>query len=164
MKRYVYLCGPITGLTLQGASSWREKVKAALDSDKVETLDPLRGKDYLLGVGAIHSGEYPNPLSTAKGITRRDMYDTLRSDIVFSNLLGTERVSIGSVAELAWAYQAQKIVGLIMEDKNIHDHSFVREMATFVVSTIEEGVELVKRVLNEKQKPAVSRTEHEQES
>jgi hypothetical protein len=51
MKHYVYLAGPITGLTYEGATEWRNVAAEKLDSDKIETLSPLRGKNYLLGRG-----------------------------------------------------------------------------------------------------------------
>ena len=41
----VYLAGPITGLTYDGATDWRHAVAADLNSVGIKGLSPMRGKD-----------------------------------------------------------------------------------------------------------------------
>lgn len=149
MKHYVYLAGPITGLSFTGAQDWRDLVTGALNSAKVECLTPLRGKEFLLSEKAITMTSYPNVIASAKGITRRDMFDTLRSTCLFVNLLDSKRVSIGTCMEIAWAYQNQIPTIVIMEPDNMHQHAMVVEACTYIVPTLEEGVALAKFLLND---------------
>ncbi len=150
MKHLVYLAGPISGLTYGECTDWRNTVAAALNSDKVETLTPLRGKHFLSGKGAIHSGSYDDTIISAKGITRRDMFDTLRSTAVFVNLLGTKQVSIGTCMEIAWAYQAQIPTVVLMEPGSVHrNHVMIQESCTYIADSVEQGIELMKYLLNE---------------
>jgi nucleoside 2-deoxyribosyltransferase len=153
MKQFVYLAGPITGLTFDDGQSWRTEAAKALDSDKVETLTPLRGKTFLRKEGVLHNGSTsykdPNPIASSKGITRRDMNDTTRSTCLLVNLLKTEKVSIGTVMELAWAYREQIPVVLVMDEKNVHNHAMVQETATYTVPSLAEGISLVKVLCND---------------
>jgi nucleoside 2-deoxyribosyltransferase len=154
MKEYVYLAGPITGLTFDGAQDWRSEASKALDSDKIETLTPLRGKAHLRKDGVLHNGVKPysqpeNPITSSKGITRRDMNDTTRSSAVLANLSKTDKVSIGTVMELAWAYKEQIPLVVVMEKENVHQHAMVLECATYIVPTLAEGIGLVKFLLND---------------
>jgi nucleoside 2-deoxyribosyltransferase len=155
MKEYVYLAGPITGLTFDGAQDWRNEAAKALNSDKVETLTPLRGKSHLRADGVLHNGAKPyskgaaDVITSSKGITRRDMYDTTRASCVLANLSKTDKVSIGTVMELAWAYNHQIPLVLVMDKDNIHDHAMVQECATYIVPTLAEGLELTKFLLND---------------
>lgn len=149
MTHYVYLAGPITGLTFKGATDWRNYAAKQLDSDKVECLSPLRGKDYLLNVGVLHSGSYDGVLTTGKAITRRDYFDCTRATAVLVNLLGTERVSIGTVMELAWCYQSEIPTIVIMEKKNIHNHVMINESSTYIVESLEEAIHTMKLLLND---------------
>jgi len=149
MKQYVYLAGPITGLTFQGATDWRTHAAELLNSNKVECLSPLRGKEYLKNAGALHAGTYDGVLTTGKAINRRDYFDCTRSTAVLVNLLGAERVSIGTAMEIAWCYQAEIPTVVIMEKNNLHNHVMLNECSTYVVETLEEAVHTMKLLLND---------------
>lgn len=149
MKHYVYLAGPITGLTFDGASDWREQFAKRMNSDRVECLSPLRGKEFLRGAGVLHSGTYNGSLTTGKAITRRDFFDCTRSSVVFINLKDAKRVSIGTVMEIAWAFQKQIPTVVVMEPGNIHNHVMINESITYAVETIEEGEDILRLLLNE---------------
>lgn len=50
-EKLIYLCGPITGLSYEGCSSWREHVTTVLESDTVEYLYTVQeGLSYKDGV------------------------------------------------------------------------------------------------------------------
>lgn len=149
MKKRVYLAGPISGLSYEGAQDWREDVALQLDSKYVETLTPMRGKGFLKGIGTIHSGAWEGAVASQKGITRRDMFDTVNATCLFVNLKDATRVSIGTVMELAWAYLRQIPTVVIVEPGNIHEHVMVMEACTYIVPTVAEGVELTRYLLNE---------------
>lgn len=152
MKHYVYLAGPITDLTYEGAVDWRDYVATQLDSKKVETLSPMRGKTYLLSERSLKAEGYSDQvMSTAKGINRRDFFDCNRADCVFVNLLGAKRVSIGTVMEIAWAFQNKIPTIVIMEKDNIHQHAMIEDSVSWKVESVEQALDIVKFLFNEKE-------------
>lgn len=145
---YIYLAGPITGITFDKATDWRFCVSMALNTDQVRCLSPLRGKDYLKKEGTLHSGTYDGTLTSAKGIMGRDFFDCTRSSVVIFNLRDAERVSIGTMMELAWCFQKQIPTIVVMEASgNLHDHVMVREAITYRVLDVEEAITVAKILL-----------------
>ena len=147
-KSYVYLCGPIIGLTFDDCARYYQNV-AALLPPWVVPISPMRGKPYLKNHGTILDA-YPEygPLGTQKGIVGRDFFDVRRADIVLANFLGATRPSIGSMFEIAWAFQLRKPVVVAMEATgNPHDHAFVREACDFRVQTIEQACRTIVQVV-----------------
>jgi hypothetical protein len=139
MEGKIYLAGPITGCSYGGCTEWREYVAKNLIPG-VKVISPLRGKDYLLKEKSIRDSYEHTALSCQKGITARDRSDVTRSDVIMVNFLGAERVSIGSVMEIAWADAWRKIIIIIMDEKNIHSHSMIREVASYIVSNLDDAI------------------------
>ena len=153
MKHYVYLAGPIAGLTYKGATDWRDLMASDLDSDKIETLSPLRGKDYLADKGELGTSAFPeHALSTTKAINRRDRFDCTRASAVVVNLLGATKISVGSVMEIAWAFQANIPVIVVSEKDNVHNHMMLDDCTTYRVETLREAAQIVKFLFNDKKK------------
>jgi hypothetical protein len=144
----MYLAGPIAGLTYGDANEWRQGV-ADIMPDHVHCLSPLRGKDFLSDDEEIQTSEYSfHPLTTDKGLTRRNMFDINRSRIIFINLIAAKTVSIGTMIELgALKSQTGKLIILAMEEGNIHDHPMVRELADYVVPTIGEAITIAREIV-----------------
>lgn len=142
----VYLAGPITGLSYDNGQSWREFATEQLSQSGITAWSPLRAKEYLRAYGKMEAqGYFDKVLSNARGITTRDRWDCQRVDIVLANLVGAERVSIGTVIELGWADAVRTPIVLVMEDEgNLHDHAMVRELAGFVVPTLEQALDVVR--------------------
>jgi len=149
----VYLAGPITGLSYSDATDWRVYAKDYLAECKVDTLNPLRHKDYLAGSKAIAASYERHPMSTSRGIMTRDYFDVSRCDLVLANLLGADTVSIGTVMELAWAYQRRIPTVVVCEDGNPHEHPMVLEAASYRVMTLAEGLEITARFLADEPPP-----------
>jgi hypothetical protein len=150
MKHCIYLAGAITGKTFDEAIDWRNQACLELNNDRIECLSPLRGKDFLKNTGLIKAGEYAhNALTTSKGITRRDQFDCLRSSCVLMNLLGADKVSVGSVMEAAWCFGRSVPLIIVMEKNNVHHHVMIEEAATYIVETLHEGFELIHLLLND---------------
>lgn len=105
----------------------------------------MRGKRYLDIPGkAIENDPYTFPLSTDRAINSRDRFDTLRATAVLVNLLGASRVSIGTVMEIAWAYDHKIPVVVAMEPEgNLHDHPMIRDSISIRVASLEEAIEAV---------------------
>lgn len=140
----VYLAGPITNLSYGDATSWREYVIKSLASENIRGISPLRCKEYLKKETSLEVKYDEYILSTGKGITTRDKWDCHRCDALLVNLLGSEKVSIGTMMELGWANSAGKPIVLVMEDGNIHDHAMVREVCGFITHDLLEGIKVIK--------------------
>lgn len=143
----LYLAGPITGISFDGCTDWREYVASKLPAH-IKGVSPMRGKNYLSKEKKVKDSYEDQPLSCSKGITCRDRFDTTRCDMVFVNFLGAKKASIGTVMEIAWADMLRKPVVIVMEPDNVHNHSMIRESAGFIVSTLDEGILIATAVLS----------------
>ena len=147
-----YLAGPISGLSYGACTDWREYVKLALEPYGITGLSPMRGKDYLAGLQSISADgrDYANlgVLSLPSGVTARDRYDTQRADVVLMNLLSATRISIGTMIEAGWADAARRPIVLVMEPGNPHEHMILETVAGYRVSTLEDGLHVVKAILS----------------
>lgn len=143
----IYLAGPITGKTFEGAVLWREEAAIKLRQAGFSVLSPMRGKDFILkrlAKDEVLAQTYPDaPMPTQKGIVARDRFDVARADVVLFYLLDAAQVSIGTMIEIGWCDAFRKLVVVVMEPSNIHDHAFVREIAGYVVPTLDEAIVLL---------------------
>lgn len=145
MKR-VYLAGPITGCSFEGANDWRVEVSKRLASG-IEAYSPIRGKTFLEGMTEI-GHEYPEHLmSSGRAITVRDRNDTFTADALLVNLLGATRVSVGTMIELGWADRGRTPIVLAMEADNPHQHPMVKDVAGWIVPTLEDAIKVVNLLL-----------------
>lgn len=156
----VYLAGPITGLSYEGCTDWRQQAMDHLKDFGIQGLSPLRSKDYLLNETSIsdnyNDGVRDNEklsalasvMSSQRGIYARDRFDCFRADAVLVNMIGAKKVSIGTVMEIAWAAGNNTPVVLIMEKEgNVHEHSMLREACPFRVETLEDALFVVTALL-----------------
>lgn len=142
-KPKLYLCGPITGLSWEDCTDWRQDLALQL-SDVADCYSPLRHKHYLSEEKSIKDEYADTFFSSQRAIFGRDMFDVRSSDILFVNLLGAKRVSIGTILEIGAAWEGRKTVVIVMEADNIHQHSMVRELTPWIVETLEAGVDVVR--------------------
>jgi nucleoside 2-deoxyribosyltransferase len=145
----VYLAGPITGHNFKGCTDWRAYAAASLADVGIKGVSPMRGKDYLASLPVIsgHGQEYAHMgvLSTSRAVMTRDRFDCTRCDAVLVNLLGAERVSIGTMIELGWADGVRRpIICAIEQSGNVHEHMMVSEAIGFRVPTLEEALHVCK--------------------
>lgn len=144
----VYLAGPISGLNYDSANDWRDLAQDALARFGIKAFSPLRAKQYLRSVGALTAdcagyGDL-HCLSAPRGIMTRDRFDATRADALLVNLLGAERVSIGTVMEIAWADLARIPIVMAIEPKgNVHEHAMIGEAVGFRVASFEEAIHVV---------------------
>lgn len=140
----VYLAGPITGISYDVSEDWRDKFKSTMkDFPHIHLYSPLRGKEYLREHGVLED-EYPRTLlSTEKAIMARDFFDVSTSNALVANLTGAGRVSIGTVMEVAWAYQ-RKIPVIIIGGHFMHDHAMMRQAADWWVDDMDDAATVLK--------------------
>jgi len=145
--KYLYLAGPITGLSYGQSTDWRQYVADRLPS-YICPVSPMRGKKYLEGEQKIAASYEEIPLSCQRGITCRDRHGVMSCDMLFVNLLGASVVSIGTVMELGWADMLRKPIVLVIEKEgNIHDHPMIREVIGFRVDNLDDGIKIADAVL-----------------
>lgn len=143
----VYLAGAITGSSYHAATDWRFKTVEDLKAAGVVGLSPLRGKYYLSKEEEIQDSYSNHTMSSVDGINIRDYNDCRTCDAILVNLLGTTKVSIGTVMEVAWGRAFNKPIVLVMEKGNIHEHS----MFTYGVireETLDNGVAAIIQLLS----------------
>lgn len=158
VNKTVYLAGPISGLSYNESTSWRDSVTEALRQSSIKAISPLRAKVYLRELGPIKdayeqddlAGQAYVNMSTERGITSRDRFDCMNCGVLFVNLLGTSKVSIGTCMEIAWADAKRIPIVLVIDQKdNLHDHAMIRDCISFRASNIKDGVDIVKAILGD---------------
>ena len=151
MSKKIYLCGQITGLSYEEARfGWREQVHTLLTPLGITCWSPLRGFDHLEHVTEwSHMGEGGHVMSTPRGLTSRDRFDVHRSDLIFCNLIGMEKISVGSMLEFGWADALNIPILCCMEEGNIHEHAMVCDLINWRCTTLEEGIEVARRIFSE---------------
>lgn len=156
----VYLAGPITGLTYDDAQDWRDDAARVLEEHGIEALSPLRGKDYLRPLGTLDdAGDMTKsayamnkewPLSTPKGITMRDHNDVRNADAVLAYLKGAEKVSVGTVMEIAWAFAYRVPSIVVYEDGNPHQHAMINESSGLVLDDLDLAIRCILTIVHGK--------------
>ena len=148
MKK-VYLAGPVTGLSWEETESWRDDFKKRLkdSSPHIVGFSPLREKGFLVNETSI-ADTYPTIFSSQRAIMSRDFFDVSTADALVANLTLSSTVSIGTVMEIAWAYQRRIPVIIISKMKdgipiNIHNHSMLREAANWWIEDQEDAVTII---------------------
>lgn len=128
----IYCCKPISGRIADEVFEYYERMQRELMSYGFEVLSPMHGKDVLRTEMVFRATDYRNPVATNHAIFERDRWMVKQADVVYANLLDTKMVSIGTMMEMAWAFDSGKHVVLVMETENIHRHAFVLEAAHIV--------------------------------
>jgi|GEM_PF-1143899 len=149
----VYLAGPISDTTFEGAISWRQYAQEFLAKYGILGVSPMRGKDYfaqLMSEDETFNDRFDDkvqaykdinePMSTAQAIFHRDRWDVYRSDIILAHLIGFEKVSIGTVMELAWADAYGKLVIATLDERDIHYHGMLLHTIGIMAGTLEEAL------------------------
>lgn len=147
MNKSIYLAGAIKGTTYEESTSWRDYVLENIDS-RIDCYSPMRGKDYLIGLGEMPD-TFNSILSTQSAIMTRDMYDVASVDALIVYLVGAKRVSIGTMIEVGAAYALRKPIILVMEEENVHRHPMLLEAARYgyLVEDLEDAIYCAEHLL-----------------
>lgn len=138
-RKAIFLAGPLTGISYNDALEWRKYVERRLPPDVI-AFSALRGKAYVERETVLKDAYPDHLLSTPQGTIARDRFDVSRCDALFVNFLKADRVSIGTIMEMAWADAWRIPIILAMENGNIHDHAFVRQVAAFITDDLDEAI------------------------
>lgn len=138
----VYLGGPITGLSWREASAWRASAGADLTRAGWKYLDPMRGEAEQFGF--TEEETLPSTFAGDREACIRDLFDIERSTVCLFNFAGASRASVGSTTELGFAYAKQKYIIVVLDEDNPHDHLFVRGLASAVVESLQDALDLIR--------------------
>jgi len=147
----VYLVGPITGMTYDTVFENIIFRKTRLESFGYRVIHPLLGKSYLrTEKGTLKPTGFTQPASKDGAIFKRDRWMVGQADIILADLTpGFDKVSIGSMFELAWASSLNKNVVVVMQEENIHVHAFVKEAATVLFPTLDDAFEYLQKLASD---------------
>lgn len=139
MKHNVYLSGPMGGLSYKEMTTWRKYAEQKLNSDNVKCTLPTR---------SFVDDKLP-PHETDKWINRRDFNDCVTASAILVYFKGMKTMSIGTVMEIAWAYQKQIPVVMIADEDGPQNHPMLKDSVTHEVRTLDEGIAAIKELLSE---------------
>lgn len=89
-----------------------------------------------------------NIMTSPSGIVTRDRYDATHCEIGLSNLLGAQKISLGTMVEYGWLdMQRISIITVMEKEGNPHEHAFIRELSGFRVETLEEAIYIARCIL-----------------
>jgi hypothetical protein len=145
----IYLCGYIGGpQVIDKCIKWRQDIVERYNDYKgqrypIVWLDPLNGKDFDF---MDKHGLKSNVPSHA--IIHRDYQCVVRADLIIANLdtFGEERPLIGSIFELAWAWEHHIPIILITDEVMYKEHPFMDYIASHIVSSVKDLLD--KKVIN----------------
>jgi len=141
----IYLAHPISFSNFAAVRGYFARAKN--DLYLYDVYYPMIAKGYLREEKDFKPSGYKQAISCDHAIIERDYWMVSISDVVFLNFSEAERVSIGCMMELAWAYQLRKHTVVVMPAGNIHIHSFVKEAADIIFETYEEAIEYLVKLI-----------------
>ena len=133
--------------------TWRGEAIAKFNEFGIATRSPYRGRDAskIMKVDKYHYTISTAPISNRLGnmLVSRDLKDVEDCDVLLVNLTGTknERPAIGTLSELAWAYQLRKPVICVVDEETTQPdyfkHPFMHQFVSQWVSTVDEGIRVI---------------------
>lgn len=148
---FVYLVHPMSGLPYEKVEEYYTPTKEKLESVGYFVMHPMCAKKYLRGKKFHPNGnEVGHPIVTAHAITRRDHWMVRKADIIFADLSNAPDKSIGSISEIATAYELGKHTVGVMDKQNVHEHAFMTEQFDIIFTNYDDAIEyLIKLIRGE---------------
>ena len=143
--RYVYLAGPMTGLTHEEADGWRSNalLHDILNKNGWQILSPTDAKEkpWLMEKYAENVMPARVPHALERREVQLDLDHIHAASAIIANLQGAKIVSIGTVCEVAYAYAIGTPIIVVDDDDSLHDHMFIRQMAASTVADLSAAVD-----------------------
>lgn len=149
MKTSVYLAGPITGLTWEEATTWRDRASTLLFyGSGITPLDPLRNKSMLNDPGGPIARQPDNPEMLGpqyrpQFIVDRDLQDVRRCSGAIINWRN-RLPSVGTAMEIAMLWDRHKPM-VFWGD--MPDHAMVAGVVRHYYEDLESAVECLAMIL-----------------
>ena len=145
MKKYVYLAGPIAGLTEDEATTWRHEVRLQLPHNVIG-ISPLRCEPIEEGMTYTTPGAVDKMWSDPRAINAKNWLDTESADLVLAYLpkeMNDRRPSIGTIIEIGLIIGLKKPLIVVSDDKQIMDHPLIECNAAWRLDNLEDAVEVI---------------------
>ena len=138
-----YLAGYISNTKALECAEWRQRIKTFFYikpkwHGAISFIDPMNGEAVAsLGHEGLTSSFPPH------AIVHRDYNSIKECNLVIANMntFGEERPPIGTIAELAWAFQMRKPIIMITDNYRYLNHPFT---SYFASATVKDTDELLK--------------------
>lgn len=144
-----YLAGYIQGSVIEKCVAWRKKIRETYDNwptgrYPINWMDPLNGENFNEISPDGLKGVFP-----PNAIVHKDYNCVRKADLLIVNTdtFGQDRPLLGTVYELAWAYDWRKPVIMITDNVVWKNHPFVTNTVSWYVKSVEELLE--KKIINE---------------
>jgi len=134
-----YCARPISGREHEDVVDYYRRIGCRLSAAGIRILTPTCGKGYVSN-DSKWSKQAAKCVCTDHAIKERDKWMVQNSNIIFVNLVGAVKVSIGSVMELAWADMLNVHSVVALDEPNVHQHPFVVDCADIIFPTEEEAL------------------------
>lgn len=132
----IYLYGPIIGATKHGMEDWRIEASKRCRGMGYRVLSPLTGEQLLWPDGKIDVANYHRvPSEVARATYNIDKARVAKSDILLGDLRNAKRISVGSLREMFWGHDWNKLVIAVMHKRSIHAHPWIRDIVAGAVFT-----------------------------
>lgn len=145
-QRIVYLAGLISTDTPESLE-WRIRIAPLLQDAGFEVRTPMFGKKKL--DCDSKDGGLTSSSASSKSIVLRDRRDVRESDIILVHLetFGCTRPLVGTVCELAWAWDQRTPVVAICKPDNylMRKHPFISEFVSHYADNEEEALDFLRR-------------------
>lgn len=140
----IYLAGPISGLTWEEATAWRDFATDNLRN--FDCISPLRGARGQPGAYFNPNGER---WTTMNRILARDHADVIRSDGILVNFVGARKISKGTIMEVAWAFDRRIPIFMSIEgESNPNWDVFMNEMVPFMEPSLPTAIQTLRLFFN----------------
>lgn len=142
----VYLAGPITGCTKGEAKDWRKYVSDALEAYGIKAISPLRCEPL---VGKTYNVRHEDPkYGTERALFFKNRFDLLRCDMVLAFMpQKTFGTSLGTLAEISWAYTEGKPAILVSDRAELLAHPMTHFQCSWILDTLDDAIEVIGAVL-----------------
>lgn len=141
MKRTIYLAGLIS-TEFPESLNWRERIAPQLIKLGFNVRSPMSGKKNLKNDSP--DGGISSSRLTSRDIILRDRRDVREADIVLAHLetFGSPRPLLGTIAELAWAFDQQTpVVGITAPGNYLmRKHPFMEQFVSHFVESEDEAL------------------------
>lgn len=144
----VYIAHPVSGMTFEEAFNFFSKMNKTISDMGFKVFDPV----------SIYSNKMENKTAICRphGIDSNIICDHAlferckwmvdKSDIIFMDLTGSIKISIGCIMELAWASKNGCHTIVCVEEESVYQHAFVKESADVIFDRVEMALEYLKSI------------------
>jgi|TARA_R100001530_G_scaffold136032_1_gene114961 hypothetical protein len=153
MTNYIYLAGPIAGMDGDDANDWRDYVCQQFDQSQyngqIVGVSPLRceppNEDGVYDSFLDRIDEQPW-YRTPRAIDTKNQLDTWRSSAILAYMpesLIKERLSVGTIMEIAWGIAVRKPVFLVSDYPALVNHPLIDRNVASVCYDVDEAIEQI---------------------